>query len=86
MKFTDSIDGNLDVLRELFSMMRPQDYDRAKEAAKQIERVANQLRADHRRYPAVGLGIAFATHHIAQRMVAAAQEGGEESRLIQLLS
>lgn len=88
--FSDSIDGNLDLLRELLGGMGPGHRERAKRAAVKVEQLIVQLQKDNPRDPAIALGTAFAFFMIAQRLVqgsgdAGGAEGGDNP-LIQLLS
>lgn len=84
--FTDSIDSNLEVIKELLGGIPPSERDRAKRAAVMIEKAVTGLIKDNQGHPAVGLGMSFAIFVIAQRLVQSPQSGDSEKRLIQLLS
>lgn len=84
--FTDSIENNLETIRELLTGVPPSERNRAKRAAIQIEKAVNAIMKDNFGSPSVGLGMAFAIYTIAQRLVAQPQEGEKDSGLIKLLS
>ena len=84
--FTDSIENNLETIRELLQGVPPSERNRAKRAAVALEKTVTALIKDNQGHPAVGLGMAFAIYTIAQRLVAAPQEGDKSSGLIQLLN
>lgn len=84
--FNDSIENNLETIKELIQGVPPSERDRAKRAAVAIEKTVTALIKDNQGNPAVGLGMAFAVFTIAQRLSAAPQEGDSDKRLIQLLS
>lgn len=87
MQFTDSIDNNLEILKELLGGIGPAHRERAKRAAVKLENVFTALQRDNPKDPAVALGAAFAIYTLAQRLVNAGQDGAPaESSLIQLLS
>jgi hypothetical protein len=75
MQFTDSIDENVEILRELLGGIQPEHRRRAKRAAVALENVFNDLKRDYPRDPAVALGAAFAIFLMAQRMVEAPKQG-----------
>ena len=84
--FNDSIENNLEVIKELLQGVPPSERDRAKRAAVAVEKVITALIKDNQGHPTVGLGMAFAVFTIAQRLTASPQEGDSDKRLIQLLS
>lgn len=84
--FTDSIENNLETLRELLGAIPPSERGRAQRAAMLIEKAVMGLIKDNQGHPAVGLGMSFAIFMIAQRLVSSPQEGDGERRLIELLS
>jgi len=85
--FTDSIENNIETIRELLQGIPPSERGRAKRAAVQIEKAVSAIMKDNSGSPSVGLGMAFAIYTIAQRLVAQPQEGDKPSSgLIQLLS
>jgi hypothetical protein len=88
MVFSDSIDSNIEVLRELLGGLPPQSRGRAARAASKIEKAVVDLQKDNSSDPAVALGVAFAIYVIAQRLVQAsgAEGNGQPDGLIQLLS
>jgi hypothetical protein len=83
--FTDSIDENIEILRELLGGIPPEARRRAKRAAVEIENVFSGLQKNHPKDPAVALGAAFAVFLLAQRLVEAKEQGGSDKGLIQLL-
>jgi len=84
--FTDSIDSNIETLRELLAGITPQHRRRAKAAAVALENTFTRLQRDNPKDSAVALGAAFAIFTLAQRLVEAPRQGDSEKRLIQLLS
>jgi hypothetical protein len=84
--FNDSIENNLETIKEVLQGVPPSERDRAKRAAVAVEKVVTALIRDNQGNPAVGLGMAFAVFTIAQRLTASPQEGDSDKRLIQLLS
>ncbi len=84
--FTDSVDENVDTIRELIAGLPPGARNRAKRAAIAIENTFARLQKDHPKDSAVALGAAFAVFLLCQRLVEAPQQGGSDKGLIQLLS
>jgi hypothetical protein len=84
MQFTDSLDTNLEILRELLGGIPPGARKRAQFASLTIERAFRSLQKDHPKDPAVALGAAFAVFMIAQNIVAA-DDSKDKPGLIQLL-
>jgi hypothetical protein len=85
MKFTDSIEENVEVLRELLGGVPAGARNRAKQAASAVENMVVRLQADHPKDPVVALGTAFAIFVIAQRFIQA-ERGSDGKSMIQLLS
>lgn len=85
VSFGDSVDGNLDLIKQLLGNCTVGQKERAKRAAVQIESVVEAIRKDNANDPAVGLGLAFAIFYIAQNL---AKSGSvkEDGPRIQLLS
>lgn len=77
VKFTDSIDHNLELLGELLRGMPPGAQARAKRAYAQVGAVVNGLRKDNPNDPAVIVGTTLAVYSIAQQMV---QTKGDETQ------
>ena len=86
--FSDSIEGNLEIIRELLQGVPPSERGKAKKAAMVVEKAIMAIQKDSRGQPAVGLGMAFAIFLVAQRVVQGTNSGDSEksSGLIQLLS
>lgn len=84
--FTDSIDDNVELLRELIGGIPPERRRQAKKAAAAIEKTWNDLIRDNPKNPAVALGAAFAIYMLAQRLGEAPEQGGSDKKLIELLS
>lgn len=84
--FSDSIDENIELLRELLGGLPPEHRRMAKRAAVQIENVFTKLQKDNPKNAAVALGAAFAVFLLAQRLGEAPEQGGSDKQLIQLLS
>lgn len=84
--FTDSIDENVETLRELLAGVPAQHRNRAKKAAVALENTFTRLQADHPKDSVIALGAAFAIFKLAQRLVEAPKQGDSDKRLIQLLS
>lgn len=83
--FTNDIEENCEILRELLRGIPPTQRNRAKKAAAAIEKVFVGLQKDNPKDPAVALGAAFAIYMIGARIVEQAKEGKHDN-LIQLLS
>lgn len=83
--FGDSIDENMDLMRELLGNCTHGQKERAKRIAMQIETVVASIQKDNQKDGAAGLGLAFAVMFIAQNLV---KEGSirEDGPRIQLLS
>ncbi len=84
--FSDSIDENVETLRELLGGIQPQHRRRAKAAAVALENAFTRLQKDHPKDSVIALGAAFAIFMLAQRLVEAPKQGDSDKRLIQLLS
>lgn len=87
MIFGDSIDKNLEVIKELLRGQPATTRDRAKRAAISIENTFEALKRASPRDPAVALGTAFAVFTIAQRIVQDDSRAGDApGNLIELLN
>lgn len=89
MGFTDSIENNLEVIKELMQAVPPSERGTSRRAAALVEKTVMGIMRQYPNQPAAGLGMAFAIFTIAQRLVQAPKEGDSEktgSGLIQLLS
>lgn len=84
--FSDSIDENVEILRELLGGISPQHRNRAKKAAVSLENAFTRLQKDYPKDSTVALGAAYAIFMLAQRLVEAPKQGDSDKRLIQLLS
>ena len=85
--FTDSIDSNVELLRELIAGLPPERRRMAAKAGMAIEKTWNGLIKDNPKNPAVALGAAFVIYLLAQRLGEAPEQGGgQDKQLIQLLS
>jgi len=84
--FSDSIEENLETLRELLGGIPPDSRRRAKKAAVMLENTFTRLQKDHPKDAVVALGAAFAIFMLAQRLAEAPKQGDSDKRLIQLLS
>lgn len=85
MQFSDSIDENMELIRQLIGNLTPGQKERAKRVAVKIEKVALAIQKDGQGDPAGGLGLVFAVMFIAQNMVRN-KSVGEDGPRIQLLS
>ena len=83
--FSDSIDENIEMIRELLAGIPPSERNRAKRAAVMMENTFTQIAKANPKDPAVGLGAAFAIFILAQRLVQAPQQSDSDKGLIQLL-
>lgn len=81
--FTDSLNENVETIRELLAGMPATARPRAQRAAVKIEKLVMGITKDNPKDPATGLGVAFAVMLIAQQMVQS--QGAGEKSLIQLL-
>lgn len=72
VKFGDSIDANLELMKELLGNCTEHQKERAKRCASKIEDVLLRIQKDNGKDAAAGLGVAFAVMLIAQNLV---QEG-----------
>lgn len=84
--FTDSIDGNLETIKELLQNAPERHKGEARAAFRKMEKAVMDITKDAQGSPAIGLGLAFAVFVVAQRLVQSPQQGDGERRLIQLLS
>ena len=83
--FSDSVDGNCEILKELIGGIPPSQRNKAKRAAMKIEKAFTDLQRDYPKDAAVSLGAAFAIYMIGARIVEQAKESDGKG-LIQLLS
>jgi hypothetical protein len=80
--FSDSIDNNLELLRELLRGLPPDTRNQARLAASVVEKTILAIQKDTQGNQGAALGAAFAIYTFAQRMV----EGGKGKNLIELLN
>src|ERR1700742_1616777 len=85
INFNDSINDNLDLIKQLLGNLTPGQKQRAKRVAVKIEEVVSKIQKDHEGDPAGGLGLVFAVMYIAQNMVQN-NSVGEDGPRIPLLS
>lgn len=83
--FTDSVQGNLDLIKEIINDAPPSAKANAKTAAVRLEQTFNAILKDSPRDPGTRIGLTFAVYMMAQRLVEQEQAGGEQ-QLIKLLS
>jgi hypothetical protein len=83
--FSDSIDDNTEMLRELLRGLPPSARGRAAKAAAAIEKAFTNLQKDHPKDGAVALGAAFAIFMVAAHLVEQAKDGKHDS-LIELVN
>lgn len=86
VEFNDSIENNLEVIRELLRGVTPEKRNQAKLAASMIERTFVAIQKDTQGNAAAALGAAFAIYMLAQRMVEKSHGPGKDQSLIQLLN
>jgi hypothetical protein len=85
--FSDSIDANLELLRQLLAGQTRDQRQRSVAAATAIEGLVVKIQKDSPKDPAVALGVIFGLLMISQRIVGASESGGQgDENLIQLLS
>jgi hypothetical protein len=82
--FSQNIEENCEILRELIRGIPPSQRNKAKRAAAKIEKAFTDLQKDYPKDAAVALGAAFAIYMIGARIVEQAKESPGEN-LIQLL-
>jgi hypothetical protein len=85
LKFTDSINENLELIGQLLGNATAEQKNRAKKTAIKIENVVHTIQKDNQKDGAVGLGLAFAVFYIAQNLVESGSHR-EDGPKIQLLS
>jgi hypothetical protein len=83
--FTDSIENNLETIRELLQGIPPIERARARKAAMAVEKVIVGIQKDNPKSPAVALGTAFALFVLSQRIVSAPKQGDKDKGMIELL-
>lgn len=84
-KFTDSVQGNFDLVCEALSGAPPDARQRAKRAALKFEHLFEKLRREAPNDPAVALGTAFAVFYLGKELVERVRHG-DDKQLIQLLN
>lgn len=82
--FSDSIQGNLDVLAELLPSLPHAQRETAKAVALEIEGVVEKIQRKYGRNGAAALGVAFAVNQMSKILAERSQSG--DRPLIQLLS
>lgn len=82
--FSNNIDENCEILKELIGGLPPSQRPKAKRAAVKIEKAFTDLQKDYPKDAAVALGAAFAIYMIGARIVEQAKEGDHKG-LIQLI-
>ena len=85
MQFTDSIEGNLELIQQIISDAPPSERGKIQSAYKAIQKACLTLQRDNGRCRATALGITLAAHTVAQHLTKTA-EPGEDGPRIQLLS
>lgn len=83
--FSQNIEENCEILKELLRALPPSERPKARRAAAKIEKTFTDLQKDYPKDGAVALGAAFAIYMIGARIVEQAKEGDGKG-LIQLLS
>lgn len=83
--FSDSIDANIELLRELIDGLPPSERPYAKRAMVLIGRAVSSIRKDTGGNVAAGMGVALALVMIAKQLLESDEEG-ERGGLIELLS
>lgn len=83
--FTNDIEENCEILKELIRGIPPSQRGKAKRAAAKIEKAFTDLQKDYPKDGAVALGAAFAIYMIGARLVEQAKESDGKS-LIQLIN
>ena len=83
--FSQNIQENCEILKELIGGIPPSQRNKAKRAAAKIEKAFTDLQKDYPKDAAVALGAAFAIYMIGARIVEQAKESDGKG-LIQLLS
>lgn len=84
--FSDSIEGNLDLIRELLTGLPAGTRNQAKLAAVTIEKAFRAIQRDAQGNPGAALGTAFAIYTIAQEMVQKSDASGQQNPIIELLN
>jgi hypothetical protein len=87
MKFTDSIDDNVETIGELLRAQPVGFQQQAKRAASVVVDTVDRMRRLEGNNPAVGLGVAFGLFYMAQQIVQAESRAADAGKsVIQLLS
>jgi hypothetical protein len=86
--FSDNIDQNLQILRQLLSEIPPDKRRKARQVAAAIEKAVVGIIQCDPKDPVMGLGVTFAIMVIAERLVQqnVHDDPGPGSSLIQLLN
>lgn len=87
VRFTDSIENNIEILRELLRGLPPGTRNQARLAASTVEKVITDLMRDQQGSRGAALGTAFAIYVFASRFVEESDGGdGQGNQLIQTLN
>lgn len=86
MTFDDSIENNLEILRELLRGLPPETRNQARLAASLIEKTFRAIQKDSQGNRGAALGAAFAIYMFAQEMVEKSHGEGKDQSLIELLN
>lgn len=87
VSFSDSIDNNLEIIRELLRGLPPGTRNQARLAASVVEKAITNIMKDSQGSQGAALGTAFAVYIFAQRFVETSKGGdGEGQKLIQTLN
>lgn len=83
--FSQNIEENCEILKELIGALPPSQRDYARRAAMKMEKAFTDLQRDYPKNAAVALGAAFAIYMIGARIVERAKESDGKS-LIELIN
>lgn len=86
MTFDDSIENNLEIIRELLRGLPPETRNQARLAASLIEKTFTAIQKDSQGSAGAALGSAFAIYMFAQQMVEKSHGEGKDKSLIELLN
>jgi hypothetical protein len=84
--FDDSIENNLEIIRELLRGLPPETRNQARLAASLIEKTFTAIQKDSQGNRGAALGSAFAIYMLAQTMVEKSHGEGKDKSLIELLN
>lgn len=84
--FTDSIEGNIETIRELLQGIPPSEQQNCRKAAMMVEKTIVALQRDNPKSAAVALGTAYALFILSQRIVNAPKQADKDKGMIELLS